>query len=438
MKITPEAPKAKPFSVDHPPDPDFLKSYRKAFAPSPYSPFAIETKRRGWHTETNPNVYLTDARIADHLDGDYYVGPIPKTFARTLVIDLDAHTRRTAQTLDTRTADVLAAFPEAAPLAFSSPSGGRHLHYVLSNPCWSDQLRAFGVDRLKGNDVVLASGQVEVYPDGGRAIRAPLGRDCYLLDDTMVPVDGHRVANLHSLADVLENQRYDTLTVPTDYQATLTPADSPTGHRRRSGASTGEYMQRVDRMLRVGIGPGETNGPDGALLTLRWYFFMVYGWSADRVEHELIGFMEVLGKASRTWQRSPEQVRRKIRHLVHKDWDPAKVGALRSRKSTGVGQTAIERYVDSQPLDGRERAFLAKVLRYAHVRGTDTLDGQLEVQIPSRNLQSYNRQYGPIMRLLIRQGLVEVACNYGAQIGRCKTYRLACLDRCPNEARLTL
>jgi hypothetical protein len=100
-----------------------LDRYKRAFIPSVHTPFGIQTPgtqaRRGWFTETRPDVYLTDEKISAHLEGRYWVGPVPKVHTRTLVVDLDYGTG-----LERRAEAVRQAFPEAEPLAFSTPRGG--------------------------------------------------------------------------------------------------------------------------------------------------------------------------------------------------------------------------------------------------------------------------------------------------------------------------
>ena len=245
-------------------------------------------------------------------------------------------------------------------------------------------------------------------------------------------IDAHRVDAADALVATLQAGRYDTITVPADYRAHQVP-EGRTGRRGRRGGSPSEFMAEVDRLLRDGLWrPSQRND---ATLKLCWYMRVIWGWDAERTEDGLwIWIQQSHNGQSREYNTSPDKVRRKIAGAV-RAFKPEKVGTgHRATESpteprSGLGG-AIGQYVDAQPLDERERVFLAALLEYAHRRGTNTLDGQLEVQVPSRTAKGFNRQYGPLMRLLTSQGIVELAGRYGAQIGRCNTYRMPCLDRC--------
>ena len=415
---------------------ELIPPYRRAFVSSHYPPFIVSTQGKGWHTEKRG--HLTDGKVSDHLAGQYYVGTIPRHFTHNIALDLDNHDKRSARTLDRRTEQARQAFGEAAPLAFSTPSGGRHLYYLLSGPAWSDRARAFAVDKLQEHGLELQPGQIEVYPDGGRALRLPLGRDCWLLDpDTLLPVDGHRDANLHTLQGILADHRYDTLEIPPGYRATERPQEAVTGRRRASGRSVGEFMEEVDRLLRDGLWMSSQR--NRAFLKLTWFMRVIWGFDAERTEGELWAWIQQYHNGySREYQASPDKVRRKVRDIVQA-FKPEKVGTGRKGESCKAAErpaaprsaagAAIEQYVDAQPFDNRERAFLWRVLDFAHRHGQPTLDGQLEVQIPSRTLKWFHWQYGPMLKLLISQGCIELSRNYGAQVRRCKTYRVPCLDK---------
>ena len=415
--------------------PGFLKRYKQAFIPSHYPPFSIQSptqqEQRSWLTETRPGIYLTDQKIEAHLQGRYWIGPVPETFTRSLIIDLDEDRR----SLDRRTEQVRAAFPGADPLIFSTPRGGRHLHFMLDGPAWSDRTAAFAKDRLTDAGVELAPGRVEVFPAGRKAIRAPLGRDCHLLDPhTLDPVDRDRAGCLWTLDELLETERYDRLAIPEDYRATQTPQTPQKATRRRTGRSGSEYMLEVDRLLREGL--WQASQRNDAFLKLTWFIRVIWGFNEQQTVAELRAWIDQFHNGhSREFNQDPQRVYRKVEDVA-RCFDPDKVGtkstykaAEASRKAGSDLERAIEGFLDAAPLDGRERAFLGRLLRYAHQRGADTLDGgEIEVQIPARTLKTWNWQYGPILRALMIQGYVEKTGNHGANIGRCTSYRVLCLD----------
>jgi hypothetical protein len=416
-----------------------LKRFKQAFIPSHYTPFALQTlkqqERRSWYTEGRKGIFLTDTKIAAHLEGRYWVGPVPKTFTRSIILDLDRG--RNWKSLDRRTEQVRAAFPEADPLIFSTPRGGRHLHFMI-RPAWSDRTAAFTKERLSEAGVELAPGEVEVFPAGAKAIRAPLGRDCFLLDkDTLKPVSPDRETNLYTLDEILEAEGYDRLAIPEEYQAAELPQTLQTPQRatrRRTERSGSEYMLQVDRLLREGLWrPSQRHD---ALCELNWYHHVIERKSGNQVAGILWTWIqEKHNGLSQDYRTKPDWVRRNIEGLV-KAWNPAKVGTKSTYKAAEASRSAennldgaIQEFLEAAPLDGRERAFLGRVLRYAHSRGNDTLDGyELEVQIPSRTLKSWDWQYGPLLRVLVLQGYIGKAKSHGANIGRCATYQVLRLD----------
>ncbi len=423
----------------YPPVPDGLVPlYRQAFVPSHFTPFAIQTekqnRRRTWFTETRSSIFLTDEKLVAHLSARYWVGPVPHVFTRSIILDLDR--RSQWQSLDQRTEAARAALGEAAPLIFSTPSGGRHLFFMLDTPAWSNRAASFAKDRLTDAGVEIAPGKVEVFPSGSKAIRAPLGKDCWLLDgQNLEPVVGDREGHLHTLAYLLRNEQYDTLTIPVEYQTTETP-DIPSDALRRAveavQPSSSGFMREVDRLLRDGL--WRESQRNDAFLKLTWLMRVVWGFNADRTKAELRAWIDDYhnGK-SQEYNADPEAVYRKIGDAV-RCFNPDLVGRPSSHKApvaplkaVGGLEEAIAGFVDAQALDTQERVFLAKLLEYAHRRGEVTLDGELVVQIPSRTLKSFHYQYGPIIRTLQMQGCLAKARNYTTW-GRCTSYRVPFLE----------
>ena len=414
-----------------------LDRYKAAFIPSYHAPFAIQPIGQNWYTETRKDVHLTDRKIRAHLDGRYYVGPVAKTSTKTITIDLDRHGQNW-RSLDKRTEAVCGAFPEASPLTFSTPSGGRHVSFMLELPAWKKQAAGFARDRLADAGIEIRDGEVEVYPSN-RALRAPLGRDCYLLEnDTLDPVDADREVNLYTLDQILQDEKYDCLTIPPGYSASTIP-NPPERRvsRRRLRQSTSEYMERCDRLLNLGLtGPSQRNQ---AFLDLHYYYRVVEGLGADRAEDALWAWInQYHNHHSKEFNADPEGVRRKVRDVV-RSWKPHLVGTKSgkvtrphkaARKSTPDIDERIHAYADQNALGYVERRFLADLLTYAHCWGRDSPDGnQLLVEIPSATLKGFHWQYKRYLRELLHAGVIGKVKNYGTRIKRCNTYRLSCLDR---------
>jgi hypothetical protein len=278
--------------------------------------------------------------------------------------------------------------------------------------------------------VELKPGQVEVYPAGAKAIRAPLGRGCYLLDsNTYDPVSGDRAAQLYTLDQLLRNESYDVLAVPADYPATAMPTQS-TGVRRRAVGQSA-FMLEVDRLLSDGL--WRASQRNDALLKLNWLFQAVWRFDEQRAADELWCWLQAHHNGrSREYSADPAAVQRKIGDIA-RCFDASKVADLRPLAAPGRALAgidgAIQAYVDVLPLDTRERELLANILRVAHRRGEPTFgNAELDVEIPARTLKAFDRKYGAILPALIEPGFVVKSRNYGRDIGRANTYRVACLD----------
>ena len=407
--------------------------YRRAFVPDHRAPFCLQPVGRDWYRQKTG--YLTDTILAEHLAGGCTVGPIPETFTTFAAVDLDAHDADAARTLHHRAEQVMAAIPEATPLVFSTPHNGFHLFFPLANRAWSSRVRAFMLDRLKGYGVTLAPGRVEVYPNGGQAIRAPLGMNSSLIDPhTLTPVSGDRGEHLHTLTEILTDHRHDVLVVPAHYGAHQAPQEAPRGRRIAAGEDAGEFMLSITRLQAEGL--WEPSQRNWAFLRLTWYLRVIKGNTAQQAEANLWTWIQARHNGhSREYLADPTGVRRKVRDVVGA-FDPDKVGTgrkgeqattkkrpQRAGAAPGSTRAAVGQYVSALGLEAKEAAMLTKILVFAHRHG-ERMDDRLEVEIPRRTLQGWNWRYAPILRALMAQGLVVLARNYGAQIGRCRTYRV--------------
>jgi hypothetical protein len=409
-----------------------IKQYRKVFVPSHYTPFGIQSPKqqleRQWSTITAKKRFLDDRTIAKHLAGLVWVAPQLKTFTNTIVIDVDAGPK-----LDKRMAEVCAAFPDSSPLAFSTPRDGRHLHFVLSKPAFSESARRFAHDRLTAADVPIVAGQVEVFPAGNKIIRAPLGRDCYLLDEDDVPVSSDREANLWTLDQILINEQYDTLTLPVEYDKQPPQfAKKKRSHDRRPFMRNngGEFMQEVDKLLSVGLtAAGQRNA---ALLKLNWYMHVIWSLDSTAVEQNLIAWIDRNHNGrSVDYNANSGRVHSGIKQIV-KAFDHTKVGTgsnsapgrpMVDSDAFSGPQQGIEAHLDELALDGRTRRFYGRLLEFANRRGIRrTLNGQIEIEIPSRTLKKFDRKYGEILPELLASGIVSKSRNYSVQKGRANTF----------------
>ena len=308
---------------------------------------------------------------------------------------------------------------------FSTPRGGLHLYFILAQPNFSNRVTQWAKDRLVDAGIALAQGKVEVYPNGGKPIRAPLGRDCRLLDpQTLEPITCNREGDLWALDQILAGERYDRLVIPPDYGAIELPVEPSKRRLRLPG--DGAFMQEVDRLLRVGLtGRGQRNE---ALLKLGWYCSRHLGFrGASAVAWMEAWIRDKHNGKSEDYNKRPDQVRQQIVGIVRYYDAEERRGhqgvQKKPRKPRQEGLLSqIEGYLATLGVGDRERRFLGRVLEYAHNKGAASTDGgEHKVEIPSRTLKSFDRSYGEIMEGLAQQNLLVRILNYSTR-GRCSTY----------------
>jgi len=384
---------------------------------------------RAWKTErTAP----TDADVQAHLDGKYYIAPVPPSVCREILIDLDVATDADAASLHGRYKDVLAAFPEAAPVIVSTPRGGIHLRYQLAQPIKRDTATAWAKEQLQAAGVALAAGQVEVYPNGTRAIRAPLGAGCYLLDEDLVPVVGTRDAQLAAFFTLLRDEQYDTLDIPADWQPA--PASAPAIPSKgrlpiRAMAhfnSSSEFLRDVYRLFAEGLYKAKYTST--AVLRLSWYYQTCRGLDADQAAAEIWAWLQRHHNGnSESFVKTPDKAHAMIRRACEA-YDPAKIGGTETpserRRHPPDPKVALRLKCVTAQLPDRAGRLLKIMLEYAGNRGRTKGRNLVEFDCPSRTLKSFDRCYRAVLDLLIRRGIVAHTSGYS--VGHCRVFYFVC------------
>lgn len=405
------------------------RRFKQTFFPAYKSPFGIRRVEHEWTIETRPGRYLTDAKVKAHLEGRYWVGPTSRTFTKSITVDLDAHDEWAKRDFTERARRTIDAMPDTPPLVFSTPRGGIHATWLLPEAVWSERARAFVLDQLDKSDIRPALGRVEIFPTGRQVLRAPLGRDCFLLDnDDLIPI-GDRKACVEALDWMLRYDKVERLEIPPQYRSTLTPAGIRQG---RSGPnSVSPWMRSMDDLLTFGL---ETRGTrNESLLNLCWFFHVVHGHDSETVVHDLRGWIDTRHNGfSDDYNRDPETVYQHIERIVSNfAWSKVpnpQYGGRRKHGGSNFGW-ALDYLIDLS-LNERARRLLAHFIDYATRRGELRGFG-FEVRIPSRTLKSWDRRYGPQLRLLIKRGHLAPGPNY-TTLGKAQTYRVLTYPREPN------
>jgi len=393
---------------------ELIKRFRAAFFAAYRSPFGIQRIDRPWITETRPDRYLTDVKTMKHLRGDYYIGPASRSMTKGLTIDLDDHDGQGRKCLLERAEAVRNAFPEAVPLCFSTPRRGTHIDYLFPSPVWSKKARAFAENRLAKMGLQVKPGHVEIFPHGKKILRAPLGRNCFMLHpDTLEPI-GSRWESIEELDRVLKCDEVVRLEVPPEFDSdlVLSRTGSVRHQRRYNDNNISPFMWEIDMLLVFGL---QTKGTrNTALLKLSWYYQAVEGLDAETTVRTLIRWVDQKNNGhSRHYNANPAGVYSHIRQLVDR-FDSSKIASrdVVRRNETRVSFDVARRFTQELAMTDSSRDLLAHLIEYALKRGMKNRFGCYEVRVPSRTLQDWNREYGPALRNLIRKGHIAKARGY--------------------------
>lgn len=225
----------------------FLDLLYPKVPPELYRHFATEfiekrkpfIKRAGkgetWRTLNYP---LNDKRVAEHFNGQYWIGVASGTWSRSLILDIDKHRWVSQGELDEKTEAALAAF-SAKPLAFqSSDSGGRHLFWFVEQPIYKARLRSLAHERLRSAGLKCPR-DIEIFPAASneKCLRLPLGARSYLLNDHLEPVK-------LNTKDALQRVYDDIVHWPVAF---LFPPTIPTNELRE-----GRHLARLDKAVGAG------------------------------------------------------------------------------------------------------------------------------------------------------------------------------------------
>lgn len=384
------------------------RRFKATFFAAYREPFGIRYPGQEWRMVTRPKTYITESAIRRHFIGLCDVGPVGRSFTKTITIDVDAHTQESCSTLEVRVRCAMSVF-DVPPLVFSTPRG-IHLVWLLENPTWAEKARAYGAAMMAKAGIKEKAGEHELYPKDGRALRAPLCGEGYLLDpDDLIPV-GDKEVCIRTLDTLLMNDKIDRLVVPDEYEPHVV-------EKRRVVREPTEWMQRVDGWLYFGLdGPGERTE---ACLNLCWYYHVVMNHDSHTVVRDLNGWLAAKNNGCSTdYRRNPTGCFRHNERIVRR-FDESKVAP---RGKGGIGLEEAMAFLEEVWLNESARVLLAHIIVRALTRGQQV--GEVyEVEIPSRTLQSWNRNYSIPLDLLIRRGHIQKTVGYTTR-GRCQTYRV--------------
>jgi len=168
---------------------------------------------------------LDDYAIAKHMMGKHLVATFPGPYTKYLCLDLD-HSTDLRATLDA----ILRIFPKSLVIQ-SSMSKGIHLYYFFDSRISVNKLQKLINKRLNDHGIGVRPGYCEIFPQINRALRLPMGKGSYVLDEeTLSPLhqnveEGIKLIKqriiYHSVAEILphskaENKLTFTVSPPPD------------------------------------------------------------------------------------------------------------------------------------------------------------------------------------------------------------------------------
>lgn len=155
---------------------------------------------RIYNRKTRQPVPATWTEICNHLGERYWIGVTNHQCTTRIAIDVDTHTLSTTAATD-RVQMILNALPFFLPFR-SSTSGGVHLY------CWSIMPRPVGylkqrlgatLRRIGLTQLPAKNRDIEILPTENCILRLPLGKDSYLLNEALQPLDIPKSEAIHRI-----------------------------------------------------------------------------------------------------------------------------------------------------------------------------------------------------------------------------------------------
>jgi hypothetical protein len=385
---------------------------------------------------------LDDYAIAGHLTGKYWVATFPGRYTTYLCLDLD-DSKDLKATLDA----VLNTFPKSLVIQ-SSITKGVHAYFFFDSKIGMNRLHKLIYERLNEHGIGVRPGYCEIFPQTNRALRLPLGKGSYVLDEaTLTPLhtnvkDGIRLIKekiiYHSINEILSQVKAGgkpTPSVPSLNETARNGATLSSGFNDSMAMSNSgmpgiswdklrgkEFKDFINHALRSGI---ELTGTRYFIQSKLIYHFWSINYSKEQCYESISRWYFSHDHQSKDWKKNPSGVLHQLRNAINSFYRQAELKryppAGRIRK---LLTTADVRYITELTADYRDQKFIFSLMEYA-LNAKNTKD---EFRLPRTVITTFDccsdKSYQDKMRLCEFRGLVTMTRQYFRQEKRARTYMI--------------
>jgi hypothetical protein len=424
---------------------DDLNFFISTFVQSRF-PYNIKTAEYpGWIMRTfyGKNATLDDYAIARHLTGKHLVGTFPGPFTKYLCLDLD-YSSDMRVTLDA----ILRIFPKSLAIQ-SSASKGIHLYHFFDSTIGVNKLQKLTKTRLNDHGIGVRRGYCEIFPQINKALRLPLGKGSYVLDEeTLGPLHQNAEEGIklikeriiyHSITEILSQGKADnesTFSVPLpSYELTggntLLPNEinDPSAILNLGVANPPwdklqgkEFKDFIDQVLRSGV---QTPGTRYFLQCKLIYHFWSLGYSNQQAYDAICKWYLSHDHQSKDWKKNPDLVLRQLRSAINSFYRQAELKRYQpgARRRKLLTTTDVRNIIEMTP-DYRNQKFIFSLLRYA----LNMKDSNSDFELPKKSIIKFdccsNTSYQERMTFCESISLITNVREYYSQNNRARAYRI--------------
>lgn len=405
-------------------DPQDLNNFRYAFAPERSPRIGIRREGQQWSTV---NRGLSNDLLLQHFAGPtaYATSKLdytkqPRTHTTVLTIDLDKD-KGADTSLAVRYDRVKAIFGPAAPIVFSTPSGGYHVCYLLDKPTRRDWVISYAKKKLDDAGLKVEHGSVELL-ENSTLKRLPLGKGCYRLDpDTLARIGSDNIDGFYATLETLTTPFHNLLSI-----GPQSLIERPSRARKSTVQyGNGEAVELTTEQREYILVNGLQSV--GTRRLMQAYLIDHYGRQGLRgaeLNRAVIRWMdENHNGASRDWLTSRQRCINDIEYL-NSTYNPQTNG--RSLPDRPLYKAWIKSLNIHRPKQAKLLDFICeRAWKYGDVvRGGKWID----VDIPSQSLKAVDRDYKVALGYLSKRKLVESIREAirptEDEKGQCVRYRL--------------
>jgi|GEM_PF-646807 len=391
---------------------------------------------------------LDDHAILDHLRGKHWVATFPGALTKYLCLDLDH-----SPDIEQRLHEVLKAFPGS--LVFqSSTSKGLHVYYFLDRKVTIGKLQRLIKRRLDFFGIEIRPGLCEIFPQELRALRLPLGRGSFILDEiTLTPLhetvkDGIRILRTklkyHSVTELFLPKEYfegvSIYGIPVVYHPfavdIINNEEIPKVKRSILGP---KYLQNkvtndpmlplkgkafkdyIDHVLRFGI---ETEGTRFEIQCKLIYHFWSTGLSEEMTFEKIRNWYLSFDHNSKDWRSNRDRVLRGLKNDVNCFFRKKKGRTRFQPRSSTPLTTGDIKYIADTNADYRTQSFIFSLLGYAK-SNQDKINA---LPLPKKLITKFKgcteRTYQERINFCQSIGLIELVKGHNRYQRRSRTFKV--------------